>query len=193
MFLLLIFYVVFYIRTKVAQTTLLAKKKGRKISIIYNKGVSSRSDLAFDDLCGRQNRNNNKTTTFMELTGKIIAVLAERGGVSKAGNEWKIQEYVLETMEQYPRKMMFNVFGTDRIAQFNIQLGETLTVSFDIDSREYNGRWYNDIRAWKVDRNVAPAAGAPVAVAGAPVPPPVADPFSAPQMSASNAADDLPF
>ena len=109
----------------------------------------------------------------MELTGKIIAVLPERGGISKAGNEWKIQEYVLETMEQYPRKMMFNVFGADRIAQFNIQLGEMLTVSFDIDSREYNGRWYNDIRAWKVDRNAAPAAGAPVppVAAGAPVPP----------------------
>ena len=129
------------------------------------------------------------------MTGKIIAVLAERGGVSKAGNEWKIQEYVLETMEQYPRKMMFNVFGADRLAQFNIQLGEVLTVSFDIDSREYNGRWYNDIRAWKVDRNVAPAAGAPAApAAGAPVPPPVADPFSAaPQMNASSEADDLPF
>lgn len=131
----------------------------------------------------------------MELTGKIIAVLPERGGVSKAGNEWKIQEYVLETMEQYPRKMMFNVFGADRLAQFNIQLGEVLTVSFDIDSREYNGRWYNDIRAWKVDRNVAPVAGAPVppVAAGAPVPPPVADPFGAPQMNASNEADDLPF
>lgn len=130
----------------------------------------------------------------MELTGKIIAVLPERGGVSKAGNEWKIQEYVLETQEQYPRKMMFNVFGADRISQFNIQLGETLTVSFDIDSREYNGRWYNDIRAWKVDRNAAAAApGAPAAPAGAPIPP-VADPFSAaPQMSASNEADDLPF
>ena len=132
----------------------------------------------------------------MELTGKIIAVLPERGGVSKAGNEWKIQEYVLETMEQYPRKMMFNGFGADRIAQFNIQLGETLTVSFDIDSREYNGRWYNDIRAWKVDRNVAVpgAPAAPAAPAGAPVPPPMADPFSAaPQMNASNEADDLPF
>lgn len=129
----------------------------------------------------------------MELTGKIIAVLPERGGTSKAGNEWKIQEYVLETMDQYPRKMMFNVFGADRIAQFNIQMGETLTVSFDIDSREYNGRWYNDIRAWKVDRSTAPA-GAPVPpAAGAPVPPPVADPFSAPQMNASNEADDLPF
>ena len=139
------------------------------------------------------NYKNNKQEYLMELTGKIIAVLQERSGVSKAGNEWKIQEYVLETMEQYPRKMMFNVFGADRIAQFNIQMGETLTVSFDIDSREYNGRWYNDIRAWKVDRNTAPVAGAPMAPAGVPVPPPVADPFSAPQMDASNAADDLPF
>ena len=132
----------------------------------------------------------------MELTGKIIAVLPERGGISKAGNEWKIQEFVLETQEQYPRKMMFNVFGADRLTQFNIQLGEVLTVSFDIDSREYNGRWYNDIRAWKVDRNVAAAPGAPApsaTPAGAPVPPPVADPFGAPQMSASNEADDLPF
>ena len=130
----------------------------------------------------------------MELIGKIIAVLPERGGVSKAGNEWKIQEYVLETQEQYPRKMMFNVFGADRISQFNIQLGEVLTVSFDIDSREYNGRWYNDIRAWKVDRNAAGAPMPTAAPAGAPLPPPVADPFSAaPQMSASNEADDLPF
>ncbi len=133
----------------------------------------------------------------MELTGKIIAVLPERGGISKAGNEWKIQEFVLETMEQYPRKMMFNVFGADRLAQFNIQLGEVLTVSFDIDSREYNGRWYNDIRAWKVDRNAAtaPVAGAPVppATASNEAVPPVANPFSAPQTNASNEADDLPF
>jgi hypothetical protein len=128
----------------------------------------------------------------MEITGKIIAVLPERGGVSKTGNEWKMQEYVLETHEQFPRKMCFNVFGADKISQFNIQAGDELTVSFDINAREYNGRWYNDIRAWKVDRNVAPAA--PAAPAGAPVPPPMADPFSAaPQMSASNEADDLPF
>lgn len=130
----------------------------------------------------------------MELTGKIIRVLEKRGGTSsKTGNAWESQEYVLETMEQYPRKMMFNVFGADRIAQFNIRQDEILTVSFDIDCREYNGRWYNDIRAWKVDRNTAPVAGAPIPPAGAPVSPPVADPFSAPQMNASNEADDLPF
>ena len=129
----------------------------------------------------------------MEITGKIIAVLPERGGIAKSGNEWKTQEYVIETHEQYPKKVCFNVFGADKIAQFNIQVGDEMTVSFDINAREYNGRWYNDIRAWKVDRNVAPAAGAPVAVAGAPVPPPVADPFGAPQMNASAEADDLPF
>ncbi len=107
----------------------------------------------------------NKRTIFagyferiMEITGKIIAVLPERGGVSKTGNEWKMQEYVLETHEQYPKKICFNVFGADKIAQFNIQAGDEMTVSFDINAREYNGRWYNDIRAWRVERGTAPAA-----------------------------------
>ena len=77
----------------------------------------------------------------MEITGKIIAVLPERGGVSqRTGSEWKVQEYVLETQEQYPRKMCFDVFGADKIAQFAIKIGDQLTVSFDIDAREYNGR-----------------------------------------------------
>lgn len=125
----------------------------------------------------------------MEITGKIIAVLPERGGTSKTGNEWKMQEYVLETtQEQYPRKMCFNVFGADKIAQFNIQAGEIMTVSFDINAREYNGRWYNDIRAWRVERGevaVTPAA---------PVNTPVNAPkVSAPDFSAQNEADDLPF
>ena len=94
----------------------------------------------------------------MEITGKIIAVLSERGGTSKTGNEWKMQEYVLETQEQYPRKMCFNVFGADKIAQFNIQAGAVMKVSFDINAREYNCRWYNDIRAWRVERGAAPEA-----------------------------------
>ena len=95
--------------------------------------------------------------SIMEITGKIIAVLPERGGISKTGNEWKTQEYVIETHEQFPKKVCFNVFGADKIAQFNIQAGDELTVSFDINAREYNGRWYNDIRAWRVERGAAPA------------------------------------
>ena len=64
----------------------------------------------------------------MELAGKVIAVLEPRGGVSKTGNEWKVQEYVTETHDQYPKKMCFDVFGADKIAQFNIQAGEELNV-----------------------------------------------------------------
>ena len=81
----------------------------------------------------------------MEITGKIIQVLPEVGGVSKAGNEWKKQEYVLETHDQYPKKVCFQIFGADKIAQAAIQPGEELTVSFDIDSREYQGRWFTSI------------------------------------------------
>ena len=125
----------------------------------------------------------------MEITGKIIAVLPERGGVSKTGNEWKTQEYVLETHEQYPKKICFNVFGADKIAQFNIQVGEEMTVSFDINAREYNGRWYNDIRAWKVERGVAPAPAAPYEAA----PQVNAPKVTAPDFSAQGEDDGLPF
>ncbi|MBQ0049755.1 MAG: DUF3127 domain-containing protein [Bacteroidales bacterium] len=101
----------------------------------------------------------------MEITGKIIAVLPAKKGVSaRTGSEWVVQNYVVETMEQFPRKVCFEVFGADRIQQMNIQMGETLVVSFDVDAHEYNGNWYNRIRAWKVDRNVQ-AAAAPAAPA----------------------------
>ena len=124
---------------------------------------------------------------IMEITGKIIAVLPERGGTSKTGNEWKMQEYVLETHEQYPRKVCFNVFGADKIAQFNIQAGDELTVSFDINEREYNGRWYNDVRAWKVERGTIAAAPMDIPVIDAPK-------VEVPDFGKSaNDPDDLPF
>ena len=113
----------------------------------------------------------------MEITGKIIAALEKRTGVAKAtGNAWVAQELVIETQGEYPKKMCFEVFGEERIKEFNIQVMDTLTVSFDIDAREYNGRWYNDIRAWRVvpAQSVAPVAptvapAAPEAVIPAPV------------------------
>ena len=117
----------------------------------------------------------------MELQGKVIAVLPERSGVSARG-EWKSQSFVIETHEQYPKKLVFDVFGADRLAQFNIQSGEEINVSFDIDAHEYNGRWFNEIRAYNVIRG-----GATVAVAGAPAPAP------APAAPAEDTGDDLPF
>lgn len=135
----------------------------------------------------------------MEITGKIIAALEARGGVSqRTGNTWKSQEFVLETHDQYPRHCVFRVFGEDRLRDFNIQVGEELTVSFDIDAHEYQGRWYNDVSAWRVSRQTdAPAApqnavpgvtAQPVAPAAAPAPASVAAPAES-----EGTADDLPF
>ena len=96
----------------------------------------------------------------MEIQGKIIAVLQTRSGTSARGTQWSSQTAVIETQEQYPKKLAFDVIN-DKIDQFNIQVGEFLTVQFDINAREYNGRWFNSINAWNVIRQTqqAPAQG----------------------------------
>ena len=125
----------------------------------------------------------------LELTGKIIAVLDKRTGVSNAtGSVWSVQQYVIETHEQYRKKMCFDVFGEDKITQFNIQVGEELTVHFDVDAREWQGRWFNSIRAWKVER-VGAVQQAPVE-SGVPFPPPTSAPVD---FTATDEKDDLPF
>ena len=89
----------------------------------------------------------------MEITGKIIAVLPANSGTSaRTGNPWMSQTYVIETQGQYPKKLAFDVFGEERIKQFNIQQGEELTVRCDFDAHEYNGRWFNQIRAYNVEK-----------------------------------------
>ena len=143
----------------------------------------------------------------MELIGKIVQVLPLQSGTSKAGNPWQKQEYILETLgTQYPRKVCFELFG-DNVNKFPLQVGQEVTVSIDVESREFNGRWYTSVRAWNVVQGIqlpgvaapAPAAysapqpsapGAPVA-SGVPTPPAPAAP-AAPAGSVG-AADDLPF
>lgn len=131
----------------------------------------------------------------MEVVGKIILKLPLQSGVSQAGNNWKKQEYVLETEDSYPKKVHFDFFG-DKADQFPLNVGDRVRLSFDIESREYNGRWYTSIRGWKAEAAAAAAAAAEgpqqgpavaaAAPAGAPVPPPPA--FNTPE-----ASDDLPF
>lgn len=143
----------------------------------------------------------------MEIVGKIIQVLEPRRGTSaRTGSEWICGQYVLETEDQYPKKVFFEVFGDDRIKQFNIQQGERLEVSIDIDAREYNGRWFNSVRAFRVNRSIQPA-GVPGAYPQAAAPAPgytqpaaapqaaPAAPFGAPQGGAApqDGGDDLPF
>ena len=141
----------------------------------------------------------------MEVVGKIIQVLPAQEGVGRNGNPWKVQPYVLETLDQYPRKVQFEVFGEDRIKQNPCDIDQLVTVSFDIESREFNGRWYTSIRAWKIQQGdttqvaapapaaapvVAPVAAAPAQEAPADVIPANVDPFDA---SAGDGTSDLPF
>lgn len=143
----------------------------------------------------------------MEVTGKIIQVFEPQSGVSRTGNNWKKREYLLEVPGQYPRKIFFSFFG-DRADQFILTGGQDYKISFDIESREYNGRYFTEIRAWKAE---APD-GQPIA-GGSQAPsynsasssnstfqsqqPAFNDPFGASpgasQDIPSSPADDLPF
>lgn len=86
-----------------------------------------------------------------EISGQIIAVLPTRSGKSAKGTAWSSQTAVIETREQYPKKVAFDVMG-EKITQFNLRVGEYVTVSYDIDAHEYQGRWFNAVRAWNVVR-----------------------------------------
>lgn len=125
----------------------------------------------------------------MEITGKIILALPEQSGVSKAGNQWKKREYVLETLENYPKKVHFDLFG-DRADQYPLNVGDQIVLSFDINSREFNGRWYTSISGWKVEKSDG-TSGAPVQPqnfgGGSEVLPPPPVDFG------KDSSDDLPF
>ena len=139
----------------------------------------------------------------MEIEGKIIVKLPLQSGTSKTGNQWRKQEYVMETLDSYPKKVKFDFFG-DRADQYPLEVGDIITLSYDIESREFNGRWYTDIRGFKAvkeDPAMAGAAPAPYNPApGAPAPAPMdggmAAPAPAPMdntFDQGNVGDDLPF
>ena len=142
----------------------------------------------------------------MEVVGKIIQVLPAQEGIGRNGNPWKVQPYVLETLDQYPRKVHFEVFGEERIKQNPCDVDQLVTVSFDIESREFNGRWYTSIRAWRIQQGDVTQAvpGAAPAVAPVAAPQPAAAPAAAPaeaapvnmdpfDASAGEGTSDLPF
>jgi len=145
-----------------------------------------------------QSENKNVNIQIMELQGKVIAALPAREGQSARG-PWKAQDFVIETHEAYPRKLVFSVFGEDRLQRFNIQLGQEVNVSFDIDAHEYNGRWYNSVRAFDVrltDINALAGISPSPAPQAAPFAAPSAQPAAAPASSPVPAGDDdsdLPF
>ena len=91
----------------------------------------------------------------MQLSGRIVSLLPMQTGTGKNGT-WRKQEVILETEGQYPKKVCVAVWG-DRIDEQQLQVGNNLKVDVDVESREYNGRWYTDVKAWRVEV-VAPGA-----------------------------------
>ena len=114
----------------------------------------------------------------MQLTAKLVQLLPLQNGTGKNG-PWKKQDFIVETGDAYPKKVCISVWG-DKIDTTKLQPGNQLTIDFDVESREYNGRWYTDVKAWKIE-----SAGG-----SAQSPAPSMSSQSAPEMSGD---DDLPF
>ena len=151
----------------------------------------------------------------MEIEGKIVLDLPMQSGISRAGTNWKKKEWVMETPGTYPRKVMFTVFG-DRADTLTFQVGKDYVVQVDVESREFNGRWFTNLNAYAARELQSaggpglpegypdpygqaqpqpgmyqPAAAAPAPAApAAPVAAPVPDPFAP---AAGNENEDLPF
>lgn len=138
----------------------------------------------------------------MEIEGKIIADIPLVTGVSKAGNNWQKKEWVLETLnDRFPKQVKFHVFG-EKATQFRFEIGKVYTISFDLESREFNGRWYTDVSCYAMHESgdaagqyqqggfsqpaAAPQFGQPAAA------PQFGQPMGTPDLGQEN-TDDLPF
>ena len=85
----------------------------------------------------------------MQLTAKLLQLLQLQTGAGKNG-QWKKQDIIVETEGTYPKKVCISIWG-DKINESLLQPGAQLNISFDVESREYNGRWYTDVKAWKIE------------------------------------------
>lgn len=120
----------------------------------------------------------------MQITAKLVHLLPLQKGAGKNG-EWRKQDVVVETDGQYPKKVCISIWG-DKIDENKLRIGNVLSIDFDVESREYNGKWYTDVKAWRVELagNAGSSGGnssAPYTGAGAPT------------IDAPSATDDLPF
>lgn len=128
----------------------------------------------------------------MIIKGKIIVVIPKRSGVGKSG-EWVNQSFVLETVGEYPERVVFEVFGADKINDANISVGDEVSIDFNFKAHEYNGKWFNSVSAWKVEnetkkQNPEQAHAAQQRQQTSQTPPPTQSPISS-----DTSANDLPF
>ena len=128
----------------------------------------------------------------MEIIGKVAQLLPLVTGQGKNG-EWRKQEFIIEIADgQYPKKICFSLWG-DKIDQAGLALNETVKVFFDIESREYNARWFTEAKAWRVEKQGAASTGAPSAGAPIQTSSPQVSNETPPSFNAAPVEDDLPF
>ncbi|OYU94290.1 MAG: hypothetical protein CFE21_17045 [Bacteroidetes bacterium B1(2017)] len=121
----------------------------------------------------------------LDITGKIIQIMPTTTGTSKAGKDWVKQEFVVETQETYPKKVCISVMGDKTQELKKYVPGNEVKVSLNLESREYNGKWYTNVNAWRIE---AATAGAPAAATEDPF-----HPDNEPSFTADSSTDDLPF
>ena len=124
----------------------------------------------------------------LEIVGKLQQILPAQKG-SGARGEWLRQDFIIETVEQYPRKICVSAWGDKAKDLEGVQIGDTLKISVNIESREFNGRWYTDVRSWRIERESSSQQASPQQTA-APTPL-AADDYA--DFGASEEVDDLPF
>lgn len=96
----------------------------------------------------------------LEITGRVFSFLEEQSGSSQRG-EWKKREFIIETKETYPKKICISCWNEKVDDLKNLKVGQDVKVSINIESREYNGRWYTDVRAWRIESEAAGSPKAP--------------------------------
>lgn len=125
----------------------------------------------------------------LNVTGRVLQILPLQQGTSKAGKPWKSQMFVLDTGGQYPKKIPIKLFG-DSVDKFPLQVGQEVTASLDLDGREWEGKWFAEIKAWNIVYAGAQSAQTATAQTATPQPAPTAQPTTpaTPQESS-----ELPF
>lgn len=123
----------------------------------------------------------------LEISGKVIHLLQEQTGTGKNG-VWVRQDFVVETNEQYPKKICFSAWGDKASLVKNLVNGQQVKVSFNPESREYNGKWYTDLRIWKLETNAQSSSSSSHQDL-----PPLPDEPDFSDNSNQSLADDLPF
>jgi hypothetical protein len=130
----------------------------------------------------------------LKVVGRIKAILDVESGVSKAGKEWKRQSFVIDTGDSFNPDLCIGVFGEDKISDLSrFTVGQEVTVSINLYSREFSGKWYHNVDAFRIESSNSAPQGIPPGGPSAMNLDPIPNPPAAAAMTSDSEDDDLPF